>query len=259
VNEPPPLAELIAQHGIEVPNPIPYTDATAGMVLWNEAHRLPALLDALQPVFERTTIVVQESSDATLQIALDRKRPRDVVLTDQWRGTGDASMPLLMRRISTPWAFVLAGDEMPDDMLLRSLWTASWWASQNQIDGIWVDFISTIEGVEAKEQVSHLRLFRTGLGWPSTMHSRPAAKKDGHWPHGRVVHARTLDEMIRDYLRYYQRGRGNRGWEAHNKMMMEHACRGVAAVRGWAFVRGFEWWPQVRLLCFGGKDPAVNL
>lgn len=248
--EAPSLETITRWHNVPFPNPIPYIDITCGMVLWNEAHRLPALLDTLQPVFEHIAIVVQKSTDDTLEIAEQRARDGDLVLEDKHHGHGDASMPKLLAAIRTPWTFIVAGDEMPNERLLRSIWSAGWWAEDRGIDGLWVDFESTIEGIRANEQVSHLRMFRRSLTWSPTMHSRVYPIREGHWPTGVIRHDRSLDEMVRDYLRYFELGRGNTGWETHNRTMIHDAVAAVAETRGWGFVREFEWWPEVRAICF---------
>lgn len=244
------LEGLSEVSGIPNPNPIPYTDLTAAMVLWNEAERLPRLLEVLHPVFEHTTIVVQASTDDTLDIALAARRTGDSVVIDEHRGTGDASMPKVLSNVRTDWVFVVAGDELPDDTLLRSLWTAGWWAEQERIDGLWIDFESTIDGVPAQIDSAHLRMFKTALRWPNTMHSRVTPNVDGYWPFGKLHHDRSLDEMIVDYLRYLSMSGQDAGWLAHNKLMIRDACTGVAEVKGWDYVQSFPWWPEAREAAF---------
>lgn len=245
---------LVERSGIPAPNPHPYDGITAGMVLWNEARRLPALLDALQPWFEHIVIVVQESTDGTLQIAQARQRPGDQVVADKHRGTGDASMPLLVRTIRTDWSFIVAGDEMPDEGLLGSLWHAAWSADQERAEGVWVEFESIVEGVPYTEQHGHLRLFRTRIGWPSTMHSRPTASRELWWPRGRIRHERSLDEFLTDYVRYFGMSNGNPSWIAHNRQMLHDACVGVAAVKGWEFVHQMAAWPEVKAIAFPERE-----
>jgi hypothetical protein len=60
---------------------------------------------------------------------------------------------------------------------------------------------------------------------------------------------------MQDYLRYFEIGKGNRGWEAHNLLMMHDACEGVAAKKGWDYIRSYGWWASVRDLAFEGKEP----
>lgn len=244
------IEELSLRLEVPYPNPWPYTDVTAGMVLWNEADRLPRLLEALQPAFEHITIVVQDSTDETLAIARDAERDGDQVITDKHRGTGDASMPKLLSHIDTDWSFILAGDELPEPELLTGLWTAGRWADEKKVDGLWVDFLSTIDDVPAAVESAHLRMFHTELPWPNTMHSRVLPKRDGYWPHGRIHHDRSLDEMIIDYLRYLDASGTDSGWLKHNKMMIREACSGVAAVKGWSYVESFPWWPEVKYRVF---------
>lgn len=239
---------------IPYPNPLPHLDLTVAMTLWNEAERLPALLDVVQAAAGHTTIVVQESSDDTLWIAINRRRESDTVIEDDWRGTGDASMPLLLSEVKTPWVLVLAGDEMPSRSLLESLWSAAAWAEREGVDGLWLPFHSTIEGVGYEEQHGHLRMFKSELGWPNTMHSRPMPHKEAWWPIGHIDHDRSIDEFAIDYLRYLSMSGGNTQWIAHNKLMLRSACEGVAAVKGWDFIKAFEWWPKVQAAVFSTQE-----
>jgi glycosyltransferase involved in cell wall biosynthesis len=244
------IEDLSERLEVPYPNPRPYTDVTAGMVLWNEAHRLPRLLEILQPAFEHIVLVVQDSIDETLAIAQAAARDTDKVLLDAHRGTGDASMPKLLAHIDTDWSFILAGDETPEEELLASLWTAGRWAEERDADGLWIDFLSTVDGVPAAIESAHLRMFHTALPWPNTMHSRVTPKRDGLWPFGRIHHDRSLDEMIIDYLRYLEASGSDSGWIAHNKLMIREACSGVAAVKGWPYVESFPWWPEAKRKAF---------
>lgn len=38
-------------------------------------------------------------------------------------------------------------------------------------------------------------------------------------------------------------------------MIPREACKGVAARKGWAYVKAFDWWGQVLAVAFGGQDP----
>ena len=253
--EPPlaaPLSEIEVASGIVVPNQIPYSHITVALVAWNEQSRLGRLLDWLRPFFETIAVGVQESVDATFLIAHEYA---DVLVLDRHHGFGDATFgPKLLPKVSTPWTFKVDCDEWPDEALLRSLSSATWYAESNGLDGIWVPFRSWVDGIEYTEQHGHLRLFRTGLGWPATLHSRPMTDRTAYWHTGYVRHERSLDEMMRDYLSYWRAGRGNPGWEAHNRLMMYHACRGTAEIKGWEYVKGFEWWPKVRDIAFAGEE-----
>lgn len=224
---------------------------------WNEEARLGPLLDEMSRWFGSMVVGVQESTDETLRIAEAlANRATDQVIREPHLGFGDASMPRLVRAARTPWVFVLAADEWPNDELLASLGTCTAYADRGGFDGVWLPFESITEGIKAADtQSGHLRLFRRSLGWPETLHSRPSAKRDLWWPFGHVTHERSLDEMMRDYLRYFEIGRGNPAWEAHNRLMMHDACAVIAQHRGWAFVQAFEWWPAVRDLVFEGKEP----
>jgi len=250
-----PRTRAIAKaSGIRYPNILPYTHITFTLVAWNEEARLPALLARVRPVFSRLIVGVQESDDDTLAIA---RAYADVVIEDAHQGYGDATYPKLQERVETPWTFKLDADEWPSDDLLVSLSHATWTCQYHERDGAWIPFHSWVEGVEYTEQHAHLRLYRTVYAWPGMLHSRPSVndQKAILWKHGHIDHARSLDEMMQDYLRYWDAGQGNRGWEDHNRLMMYHACTGSAARYGWEYVRSFPWWPRVESIAFVEEQP----
>jgi hypothetical protein len=234
-------------------------NVTAGGVFWNEAHRLPSLLRLLIQEFSHITVVIQESTDASLEIASQLLVGKhDVVLTDEHHGAGDPSYPLLLANVSTPWTFIVSGDETPSADLLDTLSIAVEWAEDNDLEGLWIPFRSTIEGFDfTGEQDSHLRLFRTSVGWPrAKLHSRPMTDKTAPWRLGYISHDRSLDEMVEDYLRYLELGKDNVDWTRHNTMMLHDAVSKVAERRGsWSEIFERPWWPQVRDLAFVGYTP----
>jgi glycosyltransferase involved in cell wall biosynthesis len=233
-------------------------DVTAGGVYWNEAHRLPKLLDLLQAHFSHVVVVVQESTDGSLQICQNLlTRPGDRVREDAHRGAGDPSFPIMVQSVETEWIFVVSGDEMPSDNLLESIPAAIAAADELGRNGIWIRFHSTIQGIDfTGEQDMHLRLFRTSVGWPhSALHSRPMTDSVLYWDIGWIDHDRSLDEMVADYLRYIELGRSSSQWTAHNVMMLRDACTMVAEHTGWSWIISSVWWPEVRDIAFGGSDP----
>ena len=223
------------------------------MVAWNEAPRLKPLLKHLRPYFKNIIVGVQKSDDATAAIA---ELYADVTVLDGHRGYGDATFgPKVLPKVPTEWTFKVDADEWPDDALLNTLGAAIADAEFNNFEGMWIPFRSAVDGIEYTEQHGHLRLFKTALGWPDTLHSRPMTENTGYWPHGYIRHDRTLDEMMQDYLRYWDIGRGQSSWEEHNRLMMYHACSGTAASKGWDYVRSFPWWPQVQAVAFRHESP----
>lgn len=224
---------------------------TLVVAAWNEEQRLPNLIKLAHERFPAMVIAVQESTDRTRQLAKGFCRPADKVIEHPHYGYGDASMPDAVEAVETDWVFALACDEMPDIELLTSLTTAVRWGDESGVDGFWIPFRSTVEGVsDPDEQSMHLRLFRRELRWPRTMHSRPQPKREASWPNGYIAHDRSLDEMMQDYLRYFRLGRSDPGWTRHNRLMMHDACEGVAKVKGWDFVTSFPWWPEVEAIAF---------
>lgn len=249
------IQQIVAKTEITYPNPLPHPDCSLVMVVWNEETRLGSLLTHLRPYFSHFVIGVQDSTDSTLEIAESFCQEGDKVIKDRHWGYGEASMPMLVREATTPWVFVVAADEWPDEDLLSSLTSAMVYAPTVQADAVWVEFKSFVEGIEYTEQHGHLRLFKQRLGWPDTLHSRPMSNRGIWWPIGSITHSRSLDEMMLDYLRYYAVGRLNAGWTHHNTAMMRDACAGVAKERGWDYVQSFEWWPQVAAIAFSKGVP----
>jgi len=243
-----PIDEVVAKSGIPYPNGTPYTHISFAIVVWNDAERLDRLLAKVRPFFRDICVAVQRSDDSSLAVANEWA---DVVVEDEHRGYGDATFgPRLLPSVRTPWVLKLDADEWPSDGLLSSLSNATWYADHlARTRGLWIPFRSSVDGIEYAEQHSHLRLFHTVVGWPDTLHSRPPINDGVLWePHGvdvHIRHDRTLDELVRDYLRYLEIGKKNPGWTAHNEMMIRSACIGIANEKGWDYVKAFEWWPQV--------------
>lgn len=249
------MAEVTAQTGITYPNPHPYTDVSLLIVAWNEGHRIEKLLGYLKPYFVNTVICVQQSDDDTLAIARTvMDRPTDQVIEDVHWGHGDASFPKMLKHTRTPWSLVISCDEWPSEEVLDSIWSATAMAKIESVEAVWFTFRTWIDDLEASG-ATQLRLFKTRVGWPGTLHSRPMTNKAIGWPFGVIEHRVTFDEMMRDYLSYYRVGKGHPSWEDHNTFMMRSACVFIAERKGWDEVTKYEWWPQVRDLAFGKETP----
>jgi hypothetical protein len=249
------LDEITQQSGIEHPKVTPFTHITATLVVWNDQERLGQLLSWIRPYFARIVVGVQDSEDDSLSVA---RELADTVVEDRHSGFGDSTYgPKVLSLVTSPWALKLDCDEWPSTDLLDSLSSATWMCEQDRdtFDGAWLPFRSSVDGVEYEEQHAHLRLFRAHLGWPAMLHSTPPTNRTLLWHTGHIRHDRTLDEMMRDYLNYWRVGLGNKGWEAHNRSMMYHACLGTAGVRGWDYVRSFTWWPEVEAIAFKEEKP----
>lgn len=241
---------------VPYPNPRPFTDVTALVVAWNEAERIGKLMAWLAEWFVPVVLGVQESTDGTLELAQEQlTKDSHTIVQEPHHGHGDASYPRLMQEVKTDWTFVVSCDEWPNEELLQTIWTAVAYADKFSYDGVWVPFKSFTEGVEWKVEHGHLRLFRSELGWPPTLHSRPPSKRAMWWPHGYIDHSRSLDEFIVDYLRYLEIGKGNAGWDAHNLSQIRGACVAVAELKGWEWVQRFPWWPQVEATVFKEDQP----
>jgi len=251
------LPQIVAKTGITHPNPHPYSDISCLIVAWNEEERIGKLMELLKEYFERFVVCVQESQDATLDIARSiANREHDIVLEDRHRGVGDASFPEMVSNTKTEWCFVISCDEWPSYEVLGSMSSAIALAelSPETNEAVWFLFQSSIEKIELTEQNAHLRLFRRSVGWPNTMHSRPMTNRGVLWPYGVIHHDRSLDEFVQDYLRYYEIGRGHSAWETHNLMMMRSACQAVSRHYGWDYVHRYPWWPEVQGLAFKDEE-----
>ena len=250
------MPELVGKTGVTHPNVPPYDDITLLIVAWNEEERIGALLDHLLPWFSHSVICIQESTDRTYEVVTEKVRVAESrlhrVLTDAHWGHGDKSYPRMVREAYTRWCFVVSCDEWPTLDLLQSLETATAAADLDRRtdQAIWVPFRSWIDDLEVEGEHGHLRLFKTLVGWPETLHSRPMTTRALWWPFGCIEHRRSLDEMMRDYLSYFKVGRGHKGWDAHNTAQMHDACQFVANAKGWEYVRNFEWWPQIESIAF---------
>lgn len=241
----------------------PYTHITAAIVVWNDPERLMRLLEHIAPYFANIVVNVQtdEQDPTDDETFLAAEEISTIIVTSAVAGFGDASFgPDALRAVNTKWTMKIDADELPSIELLESLSYATWSAEhsfQEPLDALWIPFRSWVEGQEYEERHAHMRLFETRLGWPPLLHSTPPSKRSALWnaPGGHFRHERTLDEMMQDYLRYYQVGLANSGWTEHNRLMMRSACNGVAAVKGWAFVKSHEWWPAVLAAGYAGEDP----
>lgn len=254
-----PLEDIVEWSGIPVPNPHPYSHISAAIVVWNDPERLEALLKHIRPWFEQICVGVQSGTipDPTWEVA---NALADRTVINPVAGFGDATFgPNVLPLVTSRWTLKLDADEWPTEELLGSLSSATWVAEhgdEKPYDGVWIPFRSWVDGIEYEEQHAHLRLFHTRLGWPAMLHSTPPARRNMLWHTGHVLHPRSLDEMMQDYLRYWAKGRGNAGWDAHNRAMMFNACAGTAAQKGWDYVRSFEWWPQVEAIAFKEGIPT---
>lgn len=243
----PAIAEVEARSGIPYPNGTPFTHIGFAIVVWNDAERLDRLLAKVRAVFTNIYVGVQKSDDASLAVA---REWANVVVEDEHRGYGDATFgPRLLPKVRTPWVLKLDADEWPSDDLLSSLSNATWYADHvARTTGVWIPFRSSVDGLEYEEQHSHLRLFHAAVGWPGLLHSRPPIHDGILWQNGYIRHDRSLDELVLDYLRYLKIGKDNPQWTAHNEMMIRSACISTAEAKGWDYVKGFAWWPQVEAI-----------
>lgn len=192
------------------------------------------------------------------------RRFADEVVLDYVHGFAEPTISKVVSKIKTKWCFLVSADEMPSDDLLENIGDMTYMSQVDDyvsIDGWWIRFISSIDGIEyPSEQDNHLRMFHASLGWPGTMHSRPPARNADFWhpTRGHIRHDRSLDEMMIDYINYWTIGvrSQNKGWTVHNRAMMHDACTATAQHKGWDEVTKYEWWEQIREIAFADCEKA---
>lgn len=229
--------------------------ATAVGVYWNEAHRIEALMRVLADRFDEVVVVVQKSTDDTLSICQRvLTGPKHHVIEDEWRGGGDFSMPLALSHVTNEFAFVISGDEMPDDELLDTMPDAIAALEAGGYSGTMIRCEEYIDGIEYVEHGMHVRLFRASGGWEARHHSAaPHVNLLPYcWPHGAYIHTRTLDEVWNDYLRKLtmMEREGETRLAQHNAQTIFNVSTLVAAHKGWAYVRSRPQWPEVERRVF---------
>jgi hypothetical protein len=233
-----------------LPSGAPWEDVAFVGVYWNCAARLDKLLRYVRPWFTKIVCVVQESPDETLAVA---RRHADVVIEDMFHGYGDASFPLALAAVDRKWSFVVSDDEWPTRALLGSFQDL---VETMPTQGAWFHFRSWIDGIEfTSEQDWHLRFFETRVGWPGAPHSRPPIDSFFAWrptPDAVIEHRRSLDEMVRDYLRYIELtdAWASEQMRSHNRMMIRDAITAVASHKGWEYVEAFPWYQTARQIAF---------
>lgn len=233
----------------------PWTDVTFFGVYYNEAKRLPKLLRYVRPWFKYIVVGVQQSSDKTFEIA---SRYADVVVEDKHWGYAEPTWNKVIEACTTPYGFCISGDEWPSEDLLDGFQAIVDEMLFRGHDSASFHFVSSIDGLDfTAETDRHVRLFKLPTYWPMTMHSGPMVSNPLVWPDGHIRHDRSLDEMMRDYLVYYEKGIREEGWRNHNTMMMREACKGVAQTKGWEYIQSFRWWPQVEAIAFTEEQPWV--
>ena len=257
--------------GEHLPAPI---RATAVSVVWREAHRIEPLVARLAERFDEVVVVVQDSPDDTLAIC---KRvltgDRHHVVEDKWRGGGDFSMPLALSYVTNEWAFVISGDEWPDDELLASMPNAITTMETNGNSGAFIEFSEYIDGVEYVEHGRHVRLFRAAGGWEARHHSAAPHENTIQWKVGHIVHTRTLDDVFSDYLRKltmmeneatdpaaseFERNRASQ-LVAHNVNTLFNVSNLIAAAKGWRHVWASPQWSEVERRVFRHAPRSMEL
>lgn len=244
---------------------IPYKNITAVSVVWNEGHRIAPLAAELGMWFENIVIVVQESTDNTLDLAKSTLsgHPGAIVIPDEHRGGGDFSMPLALSKVKTPWTFVISGDEFPDFPLLDTMGEAVESMEAGGYSGTMIRFEEYLDGVRYVEHEQHVRLFRTDGGWEARHHSAASHENlmPGCWQYGRILHRRTLSEACADYLRKLtmMEREGEQQLADHNRYAIFAMCGVVANEKGWRHVWNMPEWSEVERRVFSYAETPMEV
>ncbi len=93
-------------------------DVTLGMVVHNEAPRLLERLPVWRKLFSEIVIVVQDSTDKSLQIA---NTYADKVYRDICHGFSEISRPVVFKNASFQWMLYLDPDENPTEKFIQDI------------------------------------------------------------------------------------------------------------------------------------------
>ena len=214
--------------------------------------------------FAEVVAVVQKSDDDTLDICRSiLTGPNHHVIEDDWRGGGDFSMPLALSHVTQPWTFVISGDEVLDDDLLRTLPDAIEACERGGYSGAFIKCLEYLDGVEWVEHRWHVRLFRTDGGWEARHHS--AASHENLlpyvWPIGNYIHTRTLEEACDDYLRKLSmmEAEGDTTLADHNRYAIFAMCSTVAQQLGWRHVWRLPRWTEIERRVFDAAPTTMEV
>lgn len=172
------------------------------LIVCNEEARLRAgtAIDSCRAVVDEVVVVVQDSTDATLELA---RESADVVVTDRCHGLSEPSRPLGLSHCSGDWILALDADEA------LTPWAAERIREWCENEG--ADFyrlrILTTAGDSQLEDAPHGRLFRRGkvkatLGIHQDWQPADGARAVTLPEAVTIRHAKTWAEQHADDARY---------------------------------------------------------
>ncbi len=186
----------------QVGPPVPVPQVSLTMVVRNEAHRLGDMIRSHRPYVDDVVVVVQESTDCTLEIA---RLHADVVIERPSVGYCEAHREEACAYANHEWQLVLDADEMITPEFIRDLPelmnapAAGYRLSRRN----WIDGIVTWEGD------SHHRLVRrSNVVFLDEIHTEPQSRVP--WdqipglPYISIDHSKTDGEQLMDEMRCHE-------------------------------------------------------
>lgn len=168
-------------------------------IVCNEAHRLEACIASVRSVIDEVVVVVQDSTDGTLELA---KCLADRIVMDRCHLLSEPSRELGLATCTQEWILALDGDEVLTDHGRQDLR----WICENATCNAFLLPHTTTIGDCVVERIPRMRLFRRSCVWgPKDIHSSYMLKSGEPLLIGGldwVDHRKTWDEQNLDNERY---------------------------------------------------------
>ncbi len=170
------------------------------VIACNEEYRLAGCIESCRPAVDEVVVVVQESQDRTLEIAL---RCADVVVPDRCHGISEPSRALGLSHCSGEWVLSLDADEALTHHARDHIGAL---CEMDLADVYLLPHTTTIGG-QVFERTARPRLFRRDwVDCPVEIHSVFAARSGARVTTARgrdwIEHRKSWDEQHLDDARY---------------------------------------------------------
>ena len=188
------LVKLYGEHWSRILND---SMINLAMVICNEAHRLPDMIEHTKRLVDEITIVVQESKDNSLAVA---RRLADKVIEAPCIGYCERHRHIATNQSDSWWQLVLDPDEFITIDFQRELRERI----HTHYGGYRLARRLFIDGQFRFEGDSHYRLFqRNAVNFLDELHTEPQPTKEvGTLPSISIDHIKSLSEQLRDEMRY---------------------------------------------------------